>query len=67
LRNATIKIEYAGTAFLVDPTLGEAAWFAGFSGTPSSELRNPLVPLPVALSEAMQADAVVAIHLHPDR
>ena len=66
IRSATIKIDYAGTTFLVDPMLGEKGAFPGFPGTYNSHLRNPLVDLPVALSEVMDVDAVIVTHLHPD-
>ncbi len=66
IRNATVKISYAGTTFLVDPMLGDQGAFPGFSGTHNSHLRNPLVALPVPLEEVMDVDAVIVTHLHPD-
>jgi len=67
VRNATVKIDYAGTTFLVDPMLGGRGAFPGFSGTHNSHLRNPVVELPIPLSTVMEdVDAVIVTHLHPD-
>lgn len=66
IRNATLKIDYAGTTFLVDPMLAGKGAYPGFAGTYNSHLRNPLVELPVPLSEVMDVDAVVVTHIHPD-
>lgn len=62
IRNATIRIEYAGTTFLVDPMLARKGAYQGFEGTYNSQLRNPLVELPMPLSEAIKADAVIVTH-----
>ena len=66
IRNATIKVEYAGTTFLIDPMLADKGAYPGFEGTYNSQLRNPLVELPVPASEVVRADAVILTHLHPD-
>ena len=66
IRNATIKLDYAGTTFLIDPMLAVKGAYKGFEGTPRSHLRNPLVDLPVPVSEAIKADAVILTHLHED-
>jgi len=66
VRNATIRLNYAGTTFLVDPMLAAKGAYAGFEGTARSELRNPLVDLPMPLGDVLNADAVVLTHLHPD-
>ncbi|NHZ82673.1 MBL fold metallo-hydrolase [Massilia sp. CCM 8695] len=66
IRNATIKLEYAGTTFLVDPMLARKGAFPGFRGTYNSHLRNPLVELPLPLSEVVKADAIVVTHTHDD-
>lgn len=47
IRNATVKISYADTTFLVDPMLAKKGSYPGFEGTYRSELRNPLVELPM--------------------
>jgi L-ascorbate metabolism protein UlaG (beta-lactamase superfamily) len=62
IRSAAIKVEYAGTTFLVDPMLAEKGAYPGFPGTVNSDLRNPLVDLPMPLNEALKADAVIVTH-----
>lgn len=66
VRNATIKLDYAGTTFLIDPMLAKKGTYPGFEGTYNSQLRNPLVDLPMPLSEAMKADAIIVTHTHLD-
>lgn len=66
IRNATIKVEYAGTTFLIDPMLGKKGTYPGFEGTYNSHLRNPLVELPMPVSEVIKADAVIVTHTHLD-
>jgi len=66
IRNATIKVDYAGTTFLIDPMLADKGAYPGFEGTYNSQLRNPLVELPMPASEVIRADAVILTHLHPD-
>lgn len=66
IRNATVKIDYAGTTFLVDPMLADRGAYPGFAGTCQSHLRNPLAELPLPLSEVVKADAVIVTHTHLD-
>lgn len=66
VRNATIKLDYAGGTFLIDPMLAAKGAYKGFEGTPRSHLRNPLVDLPMPVSEVLKADAVILTHLHED-
>ena len=66
VRNATIKVEYAGTTFLIDPMLARKGAYPGFEDTYNSHLRNPLVELPVSAEEVMKADAVIVTHTHRD-
>ena len=66
VRNATLRIDYGGVRFLVDPLLAEKGAYPGFEGTANSHLRNPLVPLPVALEDIINIDAVIVTHLHSD-
>ncbi len=66
IRNATLRIDYAGVRFLVDPMLADQGAFPGFPGTAMSHLRNPLVPLPTPVSDLLAVDAVVVTHTHPD-
>ena len=62
IRNAAIKVEYAGTTFLIDPMLAKKGAYQGFPGTYNSQLRNPLVDLHVPLSQVIKADAVIVTH-----
>lgn len=67
IRNATLKLEYAGRTFLVDPMLGARGAYPGFKGTYNQHLRNPLVELPMPAAEVMRGvDAVVVTHTHLD-
>lgn len=66
IRNATIRLEFAGTTFLVDPMLAGREAYPGFRGTVNEERRYPLVDLPVPLEEVLDVDAVVLTHLHED-
>ena len=67
IRNATLKLQYAGRTFLVDPMLGARGAYPGFKGTYNQHLRNPLVELPMPAAEVMRGvDAVVITHTHLD-
>lgn len=67
IRNATVKIDFAGTTFLVDPMLSAKGEFPGFPGTYRSELRNPLVDLPLSAKDVLESvEAVVVTHTHTD-
>jgi L-ascorbate metabolism protein UlaG (beta-lactamase superfamily) len=66
IRNATIKVDYAGTVFLIDPMLAPKGGWPGFEGTVNSHLRNPLVDLPVPLADVLRTDAVIVMHTHMD-
>lgn len=66
IRNATLKVEYAGTTYLIDPMLAKKGAYPGFEGTYNSHLRNPLVDLPLPLEEVMKADAIIVTHTHLD-
>ena len=67
IRNATVKIDFAGTTFLVDPMLSAKGEFPGFPGTYRSELRNPLVDLPFSVKDVLDSvEAVVVTHTHTD-
>lgn len=67
IRNATLKIEYAGKTFLVDPLLAAKGAYPGFEGTFNQHLRNPLIELPMPAAEVMRGvDAVVVTHTHLD-
>lgn len=67
IRNATVKVTYADTTFLIDPMLARKGSYPGFEGTYRSELRNPLVELPMPTQEILAGvDAVIVTHTHLD-
>ncbi|MCE0850134.1 MBL fold metallo-hydrolase [Pseudomonas asiatica] len=66
IRNATIKLDYGDVTFLIDPMLGAKGSYAAAPGALNEHLRNPLVDLPIPVSEVMKADAVIVTHLHID-
>ncbi|RZA34396.1 MAG: MBL fold metallo-hydrolase, partial [Lysobacteraceae bacterium] len=67
IRNATAKISYAGKTFLLDPFLAKKGKYPGFPGTFNSQLRNPLIDLPMPVKDIMQGvDAVIVSHTHLD-
>jgi L-ascorbate metabolism protein UlaG (beta-lactamase superfamily) len=66
IRNATLRIDYGGVRFLVDPMLDDQGTSPGFPGSVNSDRRNPLVPLPVPIADITDVDAVILTHLHTD-
>jgi L-ascorbate metabolism protein UlaG (beta-lactamase superfamily) len=66
VRNATLRIDYGGVRFLIGPLLAEKGAYPGFEGSANSELRNPLVSLPMPLERIVDVDAVIVTHLHSD-
>ncbi|GKX61593.1 MBL fold metallo-hydrolase [Pragia fontium] len=66
IRNATLLINYGNKRFLVDPMLADKHAYSGFPGTVRSELRNPMVALPVSLETLLDVDAIIVTHTHPD-
>ncbi|MNZ37550.1 metal-dependent hydrolase [compost metagenome] len=67
IRNATAKITYADTTFLIDPMLAKKGTYPGFANTYRSQLRNPLVELPMSVEEVIAGvDAVIVTHTHLD-
>lgn len=67
IRNATVKITYGDTTFLIDPMLSKKGTYPGFEGTYRSTLRNPLVDLPMSAQEVIDGvDAVIVTHTHLD-
>ncbi|HAA45568.1 MAG: hypothetical protein XD36_1563 [Halomonas sp. 54_146] len=67
IRNATIKVTYGETTFLIDPMLADQGAYPGFPDTYRSELRNPLVGLPMAAEDVIKGtDAVIVTHTHLD-
>src|SRR3546814_2999301 len=67
IRNATLKIEYAGKTFLIDPLLAKKGAYPGFEGTFNSQLRNPLIELPMPVADVLEGvDAMIVSHTHLD-
>lgn len=66
IRNATLRLEFGGKAFLIDPMLAPKAAYPGFPGTANDHLRNPLVDLPLPMATILDVDAVVVTHTHLD-
>lgn len=66
IRNATLKVEYAGKKFLIDPMLSGKGGFPGFPGTLNSHIVNPTVDLPLLIDEILAVDAVIVTHTHQD-
>lgn len=67
IRNATIKVTYGDTTFLVDPMLADQGTYPGFENTYQSELRNPMVDLPETIEQVIEdVDAVIVTHTHLD-
>lgn len=66
VRNATLRLDYGGVRFLIDPMLAEQGAYPGFEGTVNSHLSNPRVPLPLPMDEILNVDAVIVTHTHPD-
>ncbi|WP_462384492.1 MBL fold metallo-hydrolase [Pseudomonas sp. Marseille-QA0892] len=67
IRNATVKISYGGTTFLIDPMLAKKAAYPGFENTFRSNLRNPLVDLTESPEKIISGvDAVIVTHTHLD-
>ena len=67
VRNATVKITYGDTTFLIDPMLAKKGAYPGFENTYRSNLRNPLVDLPESPDKVVSGiDAVIVTHTHLD-
>lgn len=67
IRNATAKISYADTTFLIDPMLAKKDTYPGFAGTYRSEIRIPMTDLPMTSDAVIKGvDAVIVTHTHLD-
>lgn len=67
VRNATVKITYGDTTFLIDPMLAKKGAYPGFENTYRSNLRNPLVDLTESPADVISGvDAVIVTHTHLD-
>lgn len=67
VRNATGKLSYNDTTFLIDPMLADKGAYEGFAGTFHSEIRNPTVDLPMSKKDVLAGvDAIIVTHTHLD-
>ena len=77
IRNATLKIEYAGKIFLIDPWLIGKRKFGSFSNIPNLpfhvvdpvkwEIPMPIFDLPDSLENILEGvDYYLITHVHPD-
>lgn len=67
IRNATGRIEIADKIFLIDPMLARKDTYPGFENTHNSQLRFPLVELPVSTDDIYkEVEAVLVTHTHLD-
>ncbi len=67
VRNATAKLTYNETTFLIDPMLAEKGRYPGFEDCFNPELRNPLVELSESKESILEnVDAVIVSHTHLD-
>lgn len=65
IRNATLKINYAGNTFLIDPMLGEKNSFMSF--VEAGKNLNPIIDLPIPAEDIIAGiDAVFLTHPHMD-
>ena len=63
IRNATLRITYAGHTFLIDPYLADKHTYDPFAG----KSRNPTVELPIPTEEVIKdIEMVIVSHLHSD-
>jgi L-ascorbate metabolism protein UlaG (beta-lactamase superfamily) len=63
IRNATLRLEYAGRQILIDPDLAPQHARASFTG----KSPNPMVPLPCSLEEILNGvELLLVSHLHQD-
>lgn len=63
IRNATLKLDYAGHTLLIDPFFGPRHAYQSFTGRE----KNPTVDLPMPVEAIVQdVDIVIVSHLHND-
>ncbi|WP_125769491.1 MBL fold metallo-hydrolase [Companilactobacillus furfuricola] len=67
IRNATVKLQFNGTTFLIDPMLADKGTYEPMSNQQGNTERNPIVELPMSLEEILDGvDAVIVTHDHID-
>ena len=63
IRSATLKLEYGGTCFLIDPAFADRFSGPSFAG----KSQNPLVDLPMSKDRIMDGvNMVIVSHIHSD-
>lgn len=63
IRNATLRLNYGGVMFLIDPYLADKHTLPSYADVS----KNPLVDLPIPADEALAGvDCVIISHLHTD-
>ncbi|OHD06472.1 MAG: MBL fold metallo-hydrolase [Spirochaetes bacterium GWD1_27_9] len=63
IRNATMKVNYAGQTILIDPMLSQKGAMEPFAGIE----RNPIVDLPIQIEKILEnVNSVIVTHNHPD-
>ncbi|CAD5249087.1 MULTISPECIES: MBL fold metallo-hydrolase [unclassified Imperialibacter] len=63
IRNATVKLQFGGVTFLIDPYLGGKYSQPSLAG----RSKNPTVDLPCSIKEILEGvDYIIVSHLHPD-
>ena len=66
IRHATLRVEFHGHIFLVDPMLDDAGARPPIQNSPNPK-NNPLVSLPVASQDVLKGvEAVLVTHTHSD-
>jgi len=66
IRHATLRVEFNGHIFLVDPMLDDAGARPPIQNSPNPK-NNPLVSLPVAQQDVVKGiEAVLVTHMHSD-
>lgn len=75
IRNATLRIEYAGVTFLTDPWLAARGATGSFRDFPAFRCRHagqdgiamPVCDLPMSVADILAGvDAYIVTHVHPD-
>ena len=63
IRNATLKLDYAGRSVLIDPYLAPKHSLPSFTGRSA----NPMVELPLEIADILEGvELVIVSHLHDD-
>ncbi|MFK0206369.1 MBL fold metallo-hydrolase [Agrobacterium sp. NPDC090283] len=73
IRNATLRLDFGGVRFLIDPVLAEKGAYPGFAGKidpaqfdPTDVPRHPMAELVVPMAQILDVDAAIVTHTHDD-